>query len=76
MNKEKEVVALTKEVCQEEDTNGRSNEKHQFLKIETVSNGCASYIVIETERWAIDDREDWIALWDKHIEPMSKEVNK
>jgi hypothetical protein len=41
-----------------------------------VSNGCASYIVIETERWAIDDREDWIALWDKHIEPMSQEVNK
>ena len=76
MNKEPEVVALTKELCQEEDTSGRPNEEHQFLKIETVSNGCASYIAIETERWAITDKEEWYALWNKQIEPILKEVNK
>ena len=35
-----------------------------------------SYIVLKTDRWAIDDREAWVDFWDKHIEPMLKEVNE
>ena len=68
------TVEYSKLLSQEEDTSGRLNVTDQYLKVQTVDNG--SYIVIETERWAIDDKEEWIALWDKHIEPMLKEVNK
>jgi len=70
------TVEYSKLLEQEEDTAGRSEHSHQYLKIQTVDNGAGSYIVIETERWAIDDKEEWIALWDKHIEPILKEVNK
>jgi len=70
------VVELSKLLEQEEDTGGRSEHTHQYLKLETVDNGAGSYIVIQSERWAIDDKEEWIKVWDKHIEPMLKEVNK
>jgi hypothetical protein len=70
------TVEMTKLLEQEEDTAGRSGHSHQYLKLETVDNGAGSYIVIGTERWAIDDREEWIKIWDKHIEPLLKEVNK
>jgi len=70
------TVEYSKLLSQEEDTSGRPNVTDQYLKVQTVDNGAGSYIVIETERWAIDDKEEWIALWDKHIEPMLKEVNK
>jgi hypothetical protein len=70
------TVEYSKLLSQEEDTSGRPNITDQYLKIQTIDNGSGSYIVIETERWAIDDKEEWIALWDKHIEPMLKEVNK
>ena len=70
------TVEYSKLLSQEEDTAGRPNISDQYLQVETVDNGSGSYIVIETERWAIDDKEEWIALWDKHIEPMLKEVNK
>ena len=70
------TVEYSKLLSQEEDTSGRPNVTDQYLKVLTVDNGSGSYIVIETERWAIDDKEEWIALWDKHIEPMLKEVNK
>jgi hypothetical protein len=70
------TVEYSKLLSQEEDTSGRPNVTDQYLKVQTVDNGSGSYIVIETERWAIDDKEEWIALWDKHIEPMLKEVNK
>ena len=70
------TVEYSKLLSQEEDTSGRPNVTDQYLKVQTVDNGSGSYIVIETERWAIDDKEEWIALWDKHVEPMLKEVNK
>ena len=70
------TVEYSKLLSQEEDTAGRPNVTDQYLKVQTIDNGSGSYIVIETERWAIDDKEEWIALWDKHIEPMLKEVNK
>jgi len=71
------TVEYSKLLSQEEDTSsGRPNGTYQYLKVQTVDNGSGSYIVIETERWAVDDREEWIALWDKQIEPMLKEVNK
>jgi len=70
------TVEYSKLLSQEEDTAGRPNITDQYLKVQTIDNGSGSYIVIETERWAIDDKEEWIALWDKHIEPMLKEVNK
>jgi beta-lactamase superfamily II metal-dependent hydrolase len=70
------TVEYSKLLSQEEDTSGRPNVTDQYLKVQTIDNGSGSYIVIETERWAIDDKEEWIALWDKHIEPMLKEVNK
>jgi hypothetical protein len=70
------TVEYSKLLSQEEDTSGRPNVTDQYLKVQTVDNGSGSYIVIETKRWAIDDREEWIALWDKYIEPMLKEVNK
>ena len=70
------TVEYSKLLSQEEDTAGRPNVTDQYLKVQTIDNGSGSYIAIETERWAIDDREEWIALWDKHIEPMLKEVNK
>jgi hypothetical protein len=70
------TVEYSKLLSQEEDTAGRPNITDQYFKVQTVDNGSGSYIVIETERWAIDDKEEWIALWDKHIEPMLKDVNK
>jgi hypothetical protein len=70
------VTEHTKQLSQEEDSCGRSNEGYQYLTLKTMDNGAGHYLVIETERWAFDDREDWIKLWDNHIEPMLKEVNK
>jgi len=68
------TVEYSKLLSQEEDTSGRPNVTDQYLKVQTIDNGSGSYIVIETERWAIDEKEEWIALWDKHIEPMLKKV--
>jgi hypothetical protein len=70
-----QVTEYTKQLSQEEDSCGRPNEIHQYLDIETTNNGAGYYAVIKTERWAIDDREEWIKLWDNHIEPILKEVN-
>ena len=68
------TVEYSKLLSQEEDTAGRLNITDQYLKVQTIDNCSGSYIVIETERWAIDEKEEWIALWDKHIEPMLKKV--
>jgi len=70
------VTEHTKQLSQEEDSCGRSNESYQYLDLKTMDNGAGHYLVIKTDRWAFDDREDWIKLWDNHIEPMLKEVNE
>ena len=41
----------------------------QWLEIETINNGQAIFIRVKTERWAVSDKEEWIALWDKFIQP-------
>jgi hypothetical protein len=77
MNKELiTVTEYTKQLSQEEDTCGRSGHEYQYLNLKTMDNGAGYYLVFDTERWAVDDREEWIKLWDKHIEPMLKELNE
>lgn len=44
-------------LTQEEDTAGRVNETDQYLTLKTADGGGGPYIVIETERWAIDADE-------------------
>ena len=40
---------------QPEDCCGRTGNTHQFLEIETADGGGGPYLVIKTERWAIDE---------------------
>jgi len=47
-----------------------SSEEEQNLQIKThfVENG--SFVTINTERWAFDNREEWIAIWDDYIQKV------
>ena len=76
MSKDNISVEYSKLLCQDEDCCGRPGKPDQYLKVQTVDNGVGSYIIFETERWAITDKDEWIALWDNHIESMLKEANK
>jgi len=40
--------------AQEEDSCGRADEYQQYLHVETQDGGGGSYLVIKTDRWAID----------------------
>ena len=55
-------IQIEWEYTQEEDSGGRRGETHQYLTIKTCSNGVANYMILETERWAIDEEniEDFI----------------
>jgi hypothetical protein len=69
------VTEYTKQLSQEEDCCGRNGHEYQYLNLKTMDNGAGHYLVFDTERWAVDDRDDWIKLWDTHIEPMLKDLN-
>ena len=52
------VISSQITLTQDEDTAGRSGETDQFLQVEVVSpDGFTKYVVIETERWAMNEKE-------------------
>ena len=58
MNRDTEGPTLEKLVVtlvQYEDSSGRSDVDHQAITIEVTDAGAGPYLVISTERWAIDD---------------------
>lgn len=48
-----ESMAVT--FAQEEDCAGRAGAGSQSLEISTADGGAGHYIVLKTERWAVDD---------------------
>ena len=61
MNKPK-LESLTATYGQEEDSAGRPFENFQIITLSTHDAGGGRYIVIETERWAVDNAEELLAL--------------
>jgi hypothetical protein len=42
------------------------------LKIKTEDAGAGPYIILETERFCFESKEEWLKVWDTIIEPMLK----
>ena len=61
MNKPK-LTNLKATYTQEEDSAGRPFEELQSITLETRDAGGGSYLVIETERWAVDSTEELLTL--------------
>jgi hypothetical protein len=51
------LIELTEVYEQAEDNGGRPNETGQDIEISTCNAGGGSYIVLKTERWAIDEED-------------------
>ena len=49
---------IVKTISQEEDCCGRLGAESQYLKIKYIDNMAGFYVVIKTDRWAVDDREE------------------
>lgn len=51
-----EIVSDRRDVSlmQDEDSDGRAGESHQHLRLRQANAGGGNYLVIETERWAMD----------------------
>jgi hypothetical protein len=66
---------ITKVFVEDRDTSAKpSLPELNMLKAKTVCNGMGNYIVISTERWALD--EDGLEkLW-RELSNMLKEANK
>jgi hypothetical protein len=65
-------VEWTSTYKQDEDCNGRADHKEQYITLSAVDNGnCEHYLVIETERWAIDIDEI-----DKFCDELKKFIHK
>jgi len=57
---------------QDEDCNGRTDHKEQYITLSCVDNGGENqYLVIQTERWAIDTDEI-----DKFCDELKKFMHK
>ena len=54
------LTSVTETYSQEEDCCGRVNEIGQDIEISTENGGGGSYLVIKTERWAVDDVNELI----------------
>ena len=67
------LSSITEVYEQDEDSAGRANESRQDITLETVDAGGGSYIVIKTERWALDDAADMAKLVGK-MKAMLKRI--
>lgn len=52
------LAGIKLSLTQEEDCCGRVNESEQYLTIETADGGGGAYLVLTTDRLAIDSDED------------------
>lgn len=51
------IVGKSAEFTQEQDCCGPVNDPNQYLHVETMDGGNGSYLVIKTQRWALDPEE-------------------
>ena len=54
------LTSVTEVYSQEEDCCGRVDEHGQDIEISTRDGGGGSYLVIKTERWAVDNVDELI----------------
>lgn len=52
--KEAKLVGVTMTYEQAEDCCGRTDHEEQYLTVETQDGGGGPYLVLKTERWALD----------------------
>lgn len=52
------LTSVTEVYSQEEDCCGRINDIGQQIELSTCDGGGGSYLIIKTERWAVDSIED------------------
>ena len=68
------LESVTEVYLQDEDCCGRANETCQDIELSTHDGGGGSYIVIKTERWAVDDGKE-IDAFAKMLKALLKRVN-
>ena len=64
------LTSSTETYSQEEDCCGRVNETGQDIEISTHDGGGGLYLVIKTERWAVDDISELVGPMQKLLERM------
>ena len=69
------LTSLTETYYQEEDCCGRPEELGQDLEISALDGGGGFYLVLKTERWALDGEKDIERLVSK-LRSVLKRVNK
>lgn len=69
------LTSITEVYSQDEDCCGRVNEPTQEIELSTENGGGGSYLVIKTERFAVDDVEELVGPMKKLLERM-REVEK
>lgn len=54
------LVEITEVYSQDEDCCGRPDDICQQIEISTENGGGGSYLVVKTERWAVDDIDELV----------------
>lgn len=57
-------------VTESVDCCGPSKTEFVSLTVTTHDGGGGKYIAINTKRFAFSSRKEWIAFWDKYIQPL------
>lgn len=64
------LTSVTETYTQKEDCCGRVGETGQDIEISMENGGGGSYIVIKTERWAVDDINELVGSMKKLLARM------
>lgn len=64
-----EVESIVKTLMQKPDSCSDTDD-YQYIKLSTADAGGGKYICVATEKWSVDSRDEWIKLWDNHIQCM------
>lgn len=71
---EKPKLAETKDTYTQQADCCQDNDGLQFLEVRSMDGGGGHYIVIATERWAIDDIDEFCATLKQTLERMERGV--
>lgn len=67
------LTSITEVYSQEEDCCGRSGARGQDIEISTENGGGGSYLVIKTERWAINNINELIVPMKRLLKRIQEE---
>ena len=75
MNETKiQISEITKTISQEADSCSDPDE-YQYMTIQTVNAGSDTYVYVSTKKFAVDNRDEWMSIFDRFIAPTIEEAD-